>query len=82
MTWKLIKALVRRIKAWYRLRNHINHLITKIEFEIREIEKNSKGDINRWFISELYRRKEEYIGLLNDMDRTDYTRNCEQENDL
>lgn len=36
MMWKLIKALVRRIRAWYEIKNHVNALLLGVENEITQ----------------------------------------------
>lgn len=36
MIWKLIKALVRRIRAWYEIKNHVNALLLGVENEIAQ----------------------------------------------
>ena len=72
MMWKLIKALVRRIKAWYSLRNHIERLLNKTEAEIDKLKDAvHKSMENELCLHYLYEKQEEYNSLLRHM------RDCE-----
>ena len=73
MMWKLIKALFRRIKAWYSLRNHIDHLLTKVENEIKNLQAQDRRSMeNDLYLHYLNEKREEYRWTLRMMDDLDY----------
>ena len=80
MMWKLIKALVKRIKAWYSLRNRIERLYDKTEDEIKRIKENMKQSVeNEILLYHLNNKKEEYRSILRQMNDYEYTKHYEEE---
>ena len=68
--WKLIKALIRRIKAWYTLRNHVNYLLNKVENEINLA--RSKPERNEMYIAFLEQEKIDIRSIINTMSDLEY----------
>lgn len=71
MVWKLIKALVRRIKAWGDIKTHVRLLLTRVDNEIDKIKEKQKcgehSERNDFLIWQLEQRRTDLCNILEHM---------------
>lgn len=77
MVWKLIKALVRRIKAWGEIKTHVRLLIARVDNEIRKIKEKqlcAKDERNDFLLYQLEQKLSDLLSICRRMDELENKR--------
>ena len=77
MVWKLIKALVRRIKAWGEIKTHVNVLIVRVDNEIHKIKEKQhyeESERNNFLLYQLEQKRSDLLSICRHMDELEKNR--------
>ena len=77
MVWKLIKALVRRIKAWGEIKTHVRLLLERVNNEIHKIKENQrcvKDERNDFLLYQLEQKRSDLLSICRHMDELEKNR--------
>ena len=77
MVWKLIKALVRRIKAWGEIKTHVRLLLERVNNEIHKIKENQrcvKDERNDFLLYQLEQKRSDLLSICRHMDELENKR--------
>ena len=75
MVWKLIKALVRRIKAWGEIKTHVRLLLAKVENEERIVkEKEQIKERQDFLLYQLEQKRSDLLSICRHMNELENKR--------
>lgn len=77
MVWKLIKALIRRIKAWGEIKTHVHLLLVRVNNEIdkiKEKQKYEKSDRIDFLLYQLEQKRSDLLSICRHMDELEKNR--------